>query len=80
MNHAEIFHEILEECHSSIEKHGSWDGLSNQSQAAVIREEYREWQAAYFGGDVDGEHGEIKEAIQLINVLMKRIMMLTREG
>jgi len=67
-HHAEIFHEILKEYHRSIEKHGLWDYLSDGQQRSAIVEEFTEWNDAYYSCDIHGEHGEIRELIQLCNV------------
>lgn len=75
----DIFEKVELENARSRQKHGPWQGTTDQYQRTAIRGEFREWHVASFAGQVEGEHGEIEEAIDTINVLCRRIMFLTGE-
>ena len=79
MVHAEIYEKVKTEHARSLALHGSWSGMSAKDQAEAIAEEFGEWVDAHVSGNVDGEHGEIAELIQLANVCFRRIMVLTGE-
>jgi hypothetical protein len=61
-------------------KHGSWSGLDVVAQNVAIYSELKEWNDAQETGDIHGEHGEIAEAIQVINLMCRRIQYLTGEA
>lgn len=76
----EIFEKVKTENARSKDKYGPWQGsYSHYEQAEAIRREFTEWHSAYAGSDIDGEHGELTEAVHTINVLCRRIMFLTGE-
>lgn len=75
----QIYEKLKMEHSRSWAKHGPWRELSHLDQKEAIEEEYEEWLLAYYGGDINGDHGEIAEALQLMNVLARRIMALTGE-
>lgn len=63
----------------SKEKHGLWAEIDDNAQFKAIFREFTEWNGAFFDGDINGEHGEIEELIDLMNVCMRRVMFLTGE-
>ena len=75
----EIFEKVKQENDRSRYKHGLWKDLHPNSQYDAISEELGELADAVDINDVHGEHGEISEAIQVINLLCRRIMFLTGE-
>lgn len=75
----EIIEKLKMENARSRERYGLWKDLASLDHADAIHSEFEEWQDAYYGGDVDGEHGEIAEAIHVMNVMARRIMFLTGE-
>lgn len=79
MTMQEIWEKIKLENARSKEKHGMWRDTSPLVQRSVIDSEFCEWWDACMAGDVDGEHGEKAELIQLANVCIRRIMALTGE-
>jgi hypothetical protein len=76
----EIFQKVEAENARSKEKYGMWQDCSEEKQYMAIRGEFKEWNDAHCKGDIHGEHGEIIEAIQTINVLCRRIQFLTGEA
>jgi len=76
---AEIFEKAKIENAQAIEKYGPWSGYNHHEQSEAVRDEFCEWYKAYCEGNHDGEHGEINELIDLINVACRRIMALTGE-
>jgi hypothetical protein len=74
----EIFERVKLVNAQAKQKHGSWVGTTNLYQQEAIRAEIQEYQDAVFEGNI-GEHGEIAEAIDAINVLCRRIQVLTGE-
>jgi len=79
MTMQEIFEKIKLENARSKEKHGMWRDTPRLDQGNAIYGEFIEWWRAYVAGDIDGEHGEKAELIQLANVCIRRIMALTGE-
>ena len=77
----EIFQKVKGENARSKEKYGLWkdrpEGITVGWDA--IHDEFDEWRIAYFNGDVHGEHGEIAELLQIMNVCARRIMFLQGE-
>lgn len=79
MTLAQIIEKLKMEHARSMEKHGKWKDVSSLDQADAIAAEYDEWERAYYSGDIHGEHGEIVELVQVMNVAARRIMYLTGE-
>jgi hypothetical protein len=79
MQLAEIFEKVKAENARSKEEHGSWVHLDTGSQNIAIFDELIEWNEAQEARDTHGGHGEINEAIHVINVMARRIMYLTGE-
>ena len=79
MTMQEIWEKIKLENARSKEKHGMWRDTPSLDQRDAIIGEFFEWRDAYMVGDIDGEHGEKAELIQLANVCIRRIMALTGE-
>lgn len=77
---AEIFEKVKLENSASKLKYGPWAKIAERDQGAAVQGEYVEWHSAYCNGDVDGEHGEIAELLDLMNVCARRIMFVTGEG
>lgn len=75
----EIFTRVTAENAASKEKYGPWRDISIQDQADAIKDEFAEWYGAYVLNDTHGEHGEIAELVDLMNVCARRIMVLTNE-
>jgi hypothetical protein len=71
-----IFAAVEKEHSRSVEKHGSWKQLPDERQRIAIEEEVAEWQRAYDRGDINGDHGELTEALHAINTLCRRILYL----
>ena len=79
MTMQEIWEKIKLENARSKEKHGMWRDTPSLDQRDAISGEFFEWWDAHVAGDVDGEHGELTEAVHLANVCIRRIMALTGE-
>lgn len=79
MTLAEIFEKVKMENAQSKLKYGPWLKIAERDQGAAIQGEYVEWHRAYCLSDTDGEHGEIEELIDLMNVCARRIQFLTGE-
>lgn len=77
MTFDQVIEKLKMENAASLLKYGLWKDIPTQEQADAIQGEYTEWYRAYIDGDIDGEHGEIAEAIDLMNVCMRRVMFLT---
>ena len=75
----QIYEKLKMEHAQSLAKHGKWKDMPEQTQLKAIHGEFSEWFQAQQSGDVDGEHGEIEELIDLMNVAARRIMYLTGE-
>lgn len=75
----EIVEKLKVENARSKEKHGPWSNLSETAQFGAIYEEIQEWLKAFMESNVDGEHGEIAELLQVANVCIRRMMFLTGE-
>jgi len=75
----EIFQAVEAENARSKAKYGAWVDLPSIDHKDAICGEHEEWLNAFYSGDVHGEHGELREAIQTINVLCRRIQFLTGE-
>ena len=82
----EIFEKLKMEHAQSLAKHGKWKDLPAKSAAErdwkqhdAIEGEFNEWCEAFGRNDINGEHGEIEELIDLMNVAARRIMVLTGE-
>ena len=76
----QIIEKLKMENAQSMEKHGKWKGrIDEHRQSEAIRNEFCEWYSAYVLNDINGEHGEIEELIDLMNVAARRIMYLTGE-
>jgi hypothetical protein len=76
----EIFEKVKAENARSKEKYGLWKDRLSYEQYEAILGEFEEWEHAHLERDIDGPHGEIIEAIQTINVLCRRIQILTGEA
>jgi hypothetical protein len=76
----EIFQAVEAENARSKAKYGMWGNLADVEHKDAIVGEHNEWLDAYYSGDIHGEHGELREAIQTINVLCRRIQFLTGEA
>jgi hypothetical protein len=79
MTRYDIFQAVEAENARSKAKYGLWRDLPESSHDDAIQGEFNEWQDAFDVGDIHGEHGEIREAIQTINCLVRRIQFLTGE-
>jgi hypothetical protein len=77
---SEIFEKVKVENALSKEKYGPWSDLSSNKHYGAIQSEFREWKSAFVECDTHGEHGEICELIDLINVACRRIQFLTGEA
>lgn len=75
----EVFEEVKKQNIHAKKKHGAWAELEHLKQHNAIMNEVEEWLDAYNVDDVYGEHGEIAELIQVMNVCARRIMSLTGE-
>ena len=75
----EIFEKVKMEHARSMLKYGKWTEIPKDEQRKAIRREVREWITANRNHDIHGPHGEIVEAIQVMNVMARRIMYLTGE-
>ncbi len=60
-------------------KHGPWKGTPDKEQFTAVLSEVVEYVEAYSCKDVDGPHGEIAELFDIMNVAMRRILVLTGE-
>lgn len=80
MTRYEIFQAVEAENARSKEKYGLWKDIPEEKQVAAIKGECLEWSMANVARDIHGEHGEIAEAIQAINVMCRRIQFLTGEA
>lgn len=79
MTLARIIEKLKAEHARSMLKHGKWADQPEEVQMKAIHGEFSEWSRAQVNGDIYGEHGEIAEAIQVMNVMARRIMYLTGE-
>lgn len=77
MTFDQIVEKLKTENAASILKHGFWRDIGHKEQSDAISGEYCEWYRAYIDGDIDGEHGEIVEALHCANTLIRRVMFLT---
>ena len=73
-----VFKLVAEEYWFSMHKHGPWQDMEDAHQATAIRNEFTEWHNAWFASDVFGDHGELAELIDLINVAAKRHVELSK--
>ena len=64
----------------SAVKYPSWGMLDHYEQHQVIRNEFDELDEAYRRGDVNSEHGQIAELLDLIVVCVRRIIELSKGG
>lgn len=64
----------------SLSRHPTWEMLDHYEQHEVIKDEFDEVDKAYKRGDVNGEHGQIAELLDLIVVCVRRIMELSKGG
>lgn len=80
MTRYEIWQKVEAENARSKAKYGSWVDLPRAIQKQAIEGEIKEWRDAYDLADVHGEHGELVEAIQVINCMVRRIQHLTGEA
>ncbi|HAS53491.1 MAG TPA: hypothetical protein DCS42_04825 [Nitrospiraceae bacterium] len=79
MDLQDIFKSVEAEHNHSLRKHGKWIDKPKNEQFEAIDEEIGEWKSAAKRHDIYGEHGEVAEAIQVMNVMARRIMYLTGE-
>lgn len=75
----EILTRVEAENARSKAKYGYWRDIPKDEQRAAVDGEFEEWQGAYDRHDIYGPHGEIAEAVQTINVLIRRVQYLTGE-
>lgn len=75
----DVFAKLLTEHRRSNMKYPSWGTLDSVQHYDAIKEEFLEWSDAYLNGDEYGEHGEVAELYDLMNVCAKRIMELERK-
>lgn len=75
----EIVEKLKVENARSKEKHGLWAEHTESAQFGAIYGEFQEWLKAFMESNVDGEHGEIAELLQVANVCIRRMMFLTGE-
>lgn len=80
MTRYEIFQKLETENARAKEKHGMWSSIPETEQATAIRNEFAEWYGAYVTSDINGEHGEIVELIQLAQCCFRRVQFLTGEA
>lgn len=64
----------------SNDKHGDWSDMDELDQEVAINREIGEWLRARKRQDIHGDHGEIREALHVANVMLKRIMFLSRSA
>jgi hypothetical protein len=76
----DIWQKVEKENARSKEIHGSWHKYTPDEQVDAIRNEWRETREAFKLGDVDGEHGEVAELVQLANLCFRRIQFLKGEA
>jgi pyridoxal/pyridoxine/pyridoxamine kinase len=79
MLRAEIWQAVELENGKSKLKHGYWRETADQDQVKAILDEVAEGETAWIVDDVNGDHGEIAEAIQVINLMVRRIQFVTGE-
>lgn len=79
----DVFDMVTAEYHRSVELHGTWfDYTPDQMMAVIINELMLEAGSAEARGDIHGEHGMIRELVQVASCCMKAVMVLgaSREG
>jgi len=64
----------------SLAKYPTWLFMDNYEQHDVVKKEFKEVDEAYTRGDVNGEHGQIAELLDLIVVCVRRIIELSKGG
>ena len=79
MTLAEILEKVKTEHSAAFLKHGPWRELPDDEQQTAIMSEVLEALNAKDSGDIHGEHGEIREWIQVMTVAARRIMAITGE-
>ncbi len=67
---------IVTEVQDSIRKHGDWADYSLSKMFEAVQDEWLELQIAKDNLDIDGQHGMIRESIQVAAVLVKLIVKL----
>lgn len=67
---------IMKEVNDSNVKHGDWSDYSNEQMLTALSDEFIELWKAGLVCDVNGQHGMIREAIQLANCCVKLVMQL----
>lgn len=60
-------------------KYGMWADIPKEDQVEAITLEFGEWIKSLVLHDINGEHGEINELADLVNVCIRRAMYLTGE-
>jgi hypothetical protein len=76
----EIFQAVESENARSKVKYGGWADLPAIDHKEAICGEHEEWLSAFYSGDIHGEHGELRELVQCVNVCVRRIQFLTGEA
>lgn len=73
----DVFVMITKEHQRSVELHGTWwDYTPDQMMSVIINELMMEAGAAEARGDIHGEHGMIRELIQVAVCCIKAVMVL----
>jgi hypothetical protein len=67
----QFFHDVMIEVDQADKKHGDWSDKNSIFCAEKIADEANEVQSAAAIGDIDGEHGIKREAIQVATTAYK---------
>ena len=73
-----ICNRIMQEMDASTIKHGDWSEYTTRRMLDVLIDEMQELTLAVAMNDVHGEHGMVKEAIQVAACAVKMIVQLER--
>ena len=77
----EFLYALCAEYDRSIELHGDWVDIDDEEQISAILGEGEEVYSAYERNEVKGEHGQMKELVQLANCCGKRFnFLMAKEG
>jgi len=78
MTWPEAIDKVLDELVRSIELHGTWEDYSvSQMMSVIINELVVEAGNAECAGDIDGDHGVIRELLQVAACSIKAAMVLS---
>lgn len=74
----DVFDMVTTEYQRSVKLHGIWwDYTPDQMMAVIINELMLEAGSAEARGDIHGEHGMIRELVQVASCCMKAVMVLS---